>query len=215
VDQVDLAQVRLRGIAGEARAVLYRGPGVGVALDAEARDEADLQRGRLGKAMAGAAADGQHLRLIDGHRRRDDRSPPGWQSHPMSDVFHFPSAVRRDPAVDAWFAEPDHEMRRLAQPWFEAMRRCGPDVRELMHDRCPWACVGDAAFGYVNAFSAHANVGFNFGAELDDPAGLLQGAGKRMRHLKLRWGEAVNAPAITGLIEAAYRDMRLRLAGEG
>ena len=130
----------------------------------------------------------------------------------MSEIFHFPSAVRRDPAVEAWFLEPDHEMRRLAQPWFEAMRNCGDDVRELIHDRCPWACVGDAAFAYVAAFRAHVNVGFNFGAELDHPACLLEGAGKRMRHLKVRWGEAADAPAINGLIEAAYRDMRARLA---
>jgi hypothetical protein len=133
----------------------------------------------------------------------------------MSEIFHFPSATRRNPAVDAWFLEPDHEMRRLAQPWFEAMRACGDDVRELIHDRCPWACVGDAAFAYVNAFKAHVNVGFNFGAELDDPAGLLEGAGKRMRHLKVRWGEPANAPAINGLIGAAYLDMQARLAREG
>jgi hypothetical protein len=27
------------------------------------------------------------------------------------------------------------------------MRQCGGDVRELMHDGCPTACVDDAAFG--------------------------------------------------------------------
>ncbi len=49
------------------------------------------------------------------------------------------------------------------------------------------------------------------GAELDDPAGLLEGTGKRMRHVKLRWGEAVNDTALNALIAAAYRDIRLRL----
>ena len=107
----------------------------------------------------------------------------------MSQLFRLPSAVRRDPSVDAWFAMPDHELRRMAEPWFERMRGCGADVRELVHDGYPTACVGDAAFGYVNAFSAHVNVGFFRGAALDDPAGLLEGAGKRMRHVKLRWGE--------------------------
>ena len=106
---------------------------------------------------------------------------------------------------------PDAELRRMAQPWFERMRGCGADVRELLHDGHPTACVGDAAFGYVDAFSAHVNVGFFFGATLDDPAGLLQGAGKRMRHVKLRWGEPVNAAALNELIAAAYRDIRLRL----
>jgi len=99
----------------------------------------------------------------------------------------------------------------MARPWFERMRECGPDVRELLHDGHPTACLGDAAFGYVNAFSAHVNVGFFHGATLDDPACLLEGAGKRMRHVKLRWGEPVNVGALNELIAAAYRDVRLRL----
>ena len=91
------------------------------------------------------------------------------------------------------------------------MRGCGSDVRELLHDGHPTACVDDAAFGYVNAFSAHVNVGFFYGAMLDDPAGLLEGTGKRMRHVKLRRAEEVNTAALTELITAAYRDIRSRL----
>jgi hypothetical protein len=129
----------------------------------------------------------------------------------MSKLLRFPSAVPRDPGVDAWFSKPDDELRRLAHPWFEQMRGCGPDVRELLHDGHPTACVEDAAFGYVNAFRAHVNVGFFYGAALDDPAGLLEGTGKRMRHVKLRWGQQVNAAALSELVAAAYRDIRLRL----
>ena len=106
----------------------------------------------------------------------------------MTDLFRLAGAVRRDPEVDAWFVAPEHDLRRLAQPWFDSLRACGSDVRELMHDEHPTACVGDAAFAYVDAFSAHVNLGFFHGAALDDPAGLLEGAGKRMRHVKIRWG---------------------------
>ncbi|HEX4159869.1 MAG TPA: DUF1801 domain-containing protein [Rhizomicrobium sp.] len=129
----------------------------------------------------------------------------------MDKLMRFPDAVRRDPAIDAWFSRPDHEMRRFAQPWFELMRGCGTDVRELLHDGHPMACVEDAAFGYVDAFSAHVNVGFFNGSSLDDPAGLLEGTGKRMRHVKLRWGQQVDQAAVSALIRAAYNDMRLRL----
>jgi hypothetical protein len=132
----------------------------------------------------------------------------------VSNLFRFPSAVRRDPGVEAWFFKPDDELRRVAQPWFDRMRGCGADVRELLNDGHPTACAGDAAFGYVDAFSAHVNVGFFFGAALDDPAGLLEGAGKRMRHVKLRWAQPVNADALSELIVAAYRDIRLRLRDE-
>ena len=118
--------------------------------------------------------------------------------------------MRRDPAVEAWFSRGE-ALRGFALPWFERMRGCGPDVRELMHDGCPTACVEDAAFAYVGAFTSHVNVGFFQGASLKDPAGLLHGTGKRMRHVKLRWGEPVNETALHALILAAYHDMRQRL----
>jgi len=129
----------------------------------------------------------------------------------VDELFRLSGGVRRDPNVEAWFAMPDHELRRMAQPWFQRMRDCGADVLELLHDRHPIACVGDAAFGYVNAFTAHVNVGFFHGATLDDPAGLLEGTGKNMRHVKLRWGEAVDTAALADLIVVAYRDIQHRL----
>ncbi len=131
----------------------------------------------------------------------------------MSALFRFPNVVADHPAVEAWFAS-DEPMRQLARPWFEAMRASGDDVRELLQDGWPTACVEDAAFAYVSAHAAHVNVGFYQGAALPDPAGLLEGTGKRMRHVKVRWGKPVDEAALKALIAAAYRDMRLRLAAE-
>jgi hypothetical protein len=79
-------------------------------------------------------------------------------------LFRLAGAVRRDPAVEVWFHGQSDESGTIARRWFEAMRGCGDDVREVLHDGHPTACVADAAFGYVNAFSAHVNVGFFQGA---------------------------------------------------
>jgi hypothetical protein len=129
----------------------------------------------------------------------------------MDAILRFPGGVERDPAIDVWLnSEPD-ELRSIARQWFAQMRECGNDVRELMHDGCPTACVGDAAFGYVNTFTSHVNVGFFHGVALNDPAGLLQGTGKRMRHVKLRPGLETDSSALTALIQAAYRDIKTRL----
>ena len=128
----------------------------------------------------------------------------------MDDLLRFDGAVRRDPKIETWLSDLAPH-RLMTRAWFEQMRGCGADVRELLHDGCPVACVGDAPFGYVNAFQAHASVGFYYGAMLADPAGLLIGDGKRMRHVKLRPGEKPNVEALTALITAAYRDIRQRL----
>jgi len=125
-------------------------------------------------------------------------------------LFRLPDAVKRDPAIDRWWTEQPEELSAIAREWFEVMRECGSDVREIVHDDQPTACVGDAAFGYVDAFTAHVNVGFFRGAELDDPAGLLEGTGKFMRHVKLRPGKPIDSAALKGLIEGAYADMRRR-----
>ncbi len=129
----------------------------------------------------------------------------------MTGLFRLSGAVQRDPGIDAWLAEQADELRRIARTWFEHMRGRGDDVRELMHDGCPVVCVQDAPFGYVNAFKAHVNVGFFHGAALDDPAGLLQGDGKHMRHVKLRPAEEPDVEALNKLIAAAYLDIRSRL----
>ncbi len=99
----------------------------------------------------------------------------------------------------------------MAREWFLRMRQCGEDVVELIHDGCPVACVEDAAFGYVNAFKAHVNVGFFRGAELADPGGLLEGTGKRMRHVKVRPGADLDVEALGALIDAAYADIKARI----
>jgi len=129
----------------------------------------------------------------------------------VDEILRFPSAVRHDPAIDAWLRAQRDELRPLVESWFARMRQCGGDVRELMHDGCPTACVDDAAFGYVNAFRDHVNVGFFFGALLKDQARLLEGTGKRGRHVKLWPGREVDSGALAELIDAAYFDIRARL----
>ena len=132
----------------------------------------------------------------------------------MNGLFHFPEAVRRDPAVETWMVEHDGALGDLARDWFDVIRNCGDNVRELLHDGHPTACVADAAFAYVNAFKAHVNIGFFRGAELADPMGLLEGTGKYMRHVKLRFDGRIDAAALVKLIESAYTDMKRRIEAE-
>jgi hypothetical protein len=128
-----------------------------------------------------------------------------------TELLKFNGVVERDPAIDAWMKDHAGELGAIAHRWFQVMRKCGDEVRELLHDGCPVACLGDAPFGYVNVFTSHVNVGFFHGAALSDPAHLLQGTGKFMRHVKLLSVADTNAAALTRLIDAAYSDIKARV----
>jgi hypothetical protein len=127
------------------------------------------------------------------------------------DLLRFGGSLERDPAIDAWMKRNHGELGAIARHWFEVMRTCGDEVREVFHDGCPNACLGDAPFGYVNVFTSHVNVGFFHGAALPDPERLLQGDGKSMRHVKLRPNTPTNAAALRNLIQSAYRDIKSRV----
>ena len=126
----------------------------------------------------------------------------------MNELLRFSGSVKRDPAIETWMKAHAGELGVIARHWFEVMRKCGDDVRELLHDGHPTACIADAAFGYVNAFKAHVNVGFFRGTEIADPAGLLEGTGKFMRHVKISPGSVFDASALSKLVRAAYTDMK-------
>ena len=119
--------------------------------------------------------------------------------------------MQRDPQVEAWMDAQPRELGAIAREWFEIMRGCGDEVREVLHDGCPTACLGDAAFAYVSAFTSHVNVGFFQGSVLRDPAGLMQGSGKFMRHVKLKPGAPMNAVELRKLIAEAYEDIKARV----
>ena len=127
------------------------------------------------------------------------------------ELLRFNGTVEHDPTIDAWLDQHHDELGAIARTWFQVMRNCGDEVRELLHDGCPNACFGDTPFAYVNVFTAHVNVGFFQGASLPDPHRLLQGAGKFMRHVKLKPAVPTNTAALTTLIKIAYADIKARV----
>lgn len=80
-----------------------------------------------------------------------------------------------------------------------------------MHDGRPVACVKDVPFVSVNVFQAHAAVSFFRGADLKDPIGLLEGTGRRMRHVKVRPSTPIDAKALGVLIQQSYEDVKAQL----
>ncbi|MGD2252891.1 MAG: DUF1801 domain-containing protein [Anaerolineales bacterium] len=89
------------------------------------------------------------------------------------------------------------------------------NVRQLILEAAPEAAEAlkwaqpvyehNGPFCYIKAFKQHVNFGFWRGAELPDPAGLLQGAGEKMRHVKLSGLEDIKPGAFQDLVRAAVQ----------
>jgi hypothetical protein len=58
-------------------------------------------------------------------------------------------------------------------------------------------------FCHVVTYSTHVNLGFNRGAELPDPARILKGTGKAIRHMTIRSHEDLDSPLIRRYLQAA------------
>ncbi|WP_339814545.1 DUF1801 domain-containing protein [uncultured Imperialibacter sp.] len=129
----------------------------------------------------------------------------------MEKLFQYTGKDLQNITMDEWLTSKSLSLRPIASRWFDEIKNCGDDVQDIFHDGHPIGCVDHAPFAYVDAYSAHINVGFFYGAFLPDRFGLLEGSGKRMRHVKIRPNEPCNESAIAALIEAAYEDIKRRL----
>jgi hypothetical protein len=119
----------------------------------------------------------------------------------MSQLFRFPSSVKRDPAIEVWMHGHSGELGAIAQRWFEAMRACGGDVRELLHDGHPTACVGDAAFASDGKTTN--------GADLLSPERIgkvTMGGVGRLRFISLRL-----TPTRRGVVLCRYAPILIRI----
>lgn len=65
-----------------------------------------------------------------------------------------------------------------------------------------WTC-------YVSGHQDHINLGFAHGASLPDPAGIVEGTGKSLRHVKLRTVAEVERPALKRLLREAAKVERV------
>ncbi len=63
-------------------------------------------------------------------------------------------------------------------------------------------------FCYIGAHSDHVNLGFYYGAQLPDPEGLLEGTGKKLRHIKLREVEEVDSPALRHMLQLSLEERK-------
>ena len=109
--------------------------------------------------------------------------------------------------VRAWLAKVPGQHAPLVAAVRALVFSAAPDAREtIYHDALNYG-PPDSRFDpilYVAVFRAHVNLGFFYGGFVQDPDGMLIGAGKRMRHVRLMTPEECAHPALRRLLVEAW-----------
>jgi hypothetical protein len=110
--------------------------------------------------------------------------------------------------VEDWLRTVSGDERDLAAAVLAFVREALDEAEETVKWNQPCFVVGGSNCLYVSAQSGYVNLGFYEGAALDDPAGLLEGTGKAMRHVKVSDPAALADPGLEALVLAAAAHAR-------
>ena len=106
--------------------------------------------------------------------------------------------------IDHILSRHSPEVRDLALRLRALMREAAPEGEERVHR--DWGNIGyyhNGQFCYIAPQRSWVNLGFYQGVDLPDPHGLLEGTGKRLRHVKVRNAEEIPTAALKQLVVEA------------
>jgi hypothetical protein len=112
---------------------------------------------------------------------------------------------KRPNDFDAFFANTPDERKPVVTELRKLVRRVAPNLVEQMKYGMPQYTKEKHTVVYIMPTTDHVNLGFYDGVELDDPKKLLEGTGKRLRHVKVRTVQAARSPALRAFVEDAVR----------
>jgi hypothetical protein len=105
-------------------------------------------------------------------------------------------------SVDDFVAGLAPWQQEIAAQLRELIRQAAPELREGIKWSQPVYEL-QRPVCYIQSHQENLNLGFWRGIELSDPEGMLEGTGKRMRHVKLRAGDKFPSAALTALVKQA------------
>ena len=106
--------------------------------------------------------------------------------------------------VDAYIAGLEGWKGQVASKVRQIVLEAAPDAVESIKWAQP-VYETNGPFCYMKAFKNSVNLGFWRGVELEDPKGLLQGTGEKMRHVKLAGIDDADEVALAGFVRQAVQ----------
>ena len=133
-----------------------------------------------------------------GSKKKSTRKPAGQK--PTRAVSGKDAAK----AIDAYVEQRNPALKDVASAVRRLVKKAVPAAAEGVN---PWGVPVfelDGTLCFLMVGKSHVTLGFARGTSLGDPAGLLEGTGKNIRHVKLKTTEQVASPHLRSLLlEAA------------
>ena len=110
-------------------------------------------------------------------------------------------------SVEMFLSNYPEEIQTISRELRSMARRAMPGAHEFLYYDAINYSVSNSPLEricYIRPLQKRVTLGFLFGRQLDDPHHLLQGTGKRMRHVKVRALEDTRNHALEELVKAAW-----------
>jgi hypothetical protein len=120
---------------------------------------------------------------------------------------------------------PDRQLLNYLAPYDRHISNLTLALRDVVLDEAPQA-IESLSMGYalaigfsftgkplkdgfchIVAYSSHVNLGFNRGALLPDPDGILEGSGKSIRHIRIRSHDDLDRPLLRRFLQLAIEQV--------
>ncbi len=111
--------------------------------------------------------------------------------------------------VEEFLSNYSEEIRTISRELRAMGRRAMPGAHEFLYYNAINYSLGNSPLDsicYIKPLTKRVTLGFYFGRQLDDPHHLLQGTGKRARHVNFRTLEDARNPVLRELVKAAWTD---------
>ncbi len=106
--------------------------------------------------------------------------------------------------VTAYIAQIEDWQGEIVSKVRNIILKTAPEADEAIKWAQPVYSV-NGPFAYIKAFKNSVNFGFWRGVDIQDPAGLLQGTGEKMRHVKLLSLDDIDEPAYIDFVQQAVK----------
>ena len=106
--------------------------------------------------------------------------------------------------VDDYVSNLEASQRLIAEELRRIVKEAAPHARETIKWGMP-VYVQKGNMCYISGMSSYVNLGFYRGADLTDPDCLLEGTGKKLRHVKVRSVESISTESLQRLVAEAVR----------